>query len=78
MNIGRVVMFILGLVIGVIVLIELVPGQVVSLLDRPDVGEFTGLTQGLQLVPFIALASLVTGCLIGLFVEFHRDKDDWE
>jgi hypothetical protein len=77
MNIGRVVMYVLGLVIGISVLIKLVPPAVKDLLDRPDVSEFTGLTEGLQLVPFVALAALVIGCMIGLFVEFGKDKDEW-
>jgi hypothetical protein len=77
MNIKAVVLFVIGLVVGVFLLIELVPPVVHDLLNETETSQFTGLTEGLQLVPFVALAALVIGCLIGLFVEFHKDKDDW-
>jgi hypothetical protein len=68
-----VLLSVVGLVVGLILIIELVPSTVSEALNSTYVTEFTGLSGFLELVPFLALIGLVIASLWGLFSHFsHR------
>ena len=74
MDLKKVVLAVVGIVVGILMVTHVVVPAVDTFLERPDVGEFTGLEAFALFLPLLAIVAIVVGALLVFFR--RRDRED--
>jgi len=75
MDIKKVVLAVVGIVVGILMVTHVVVPAVDTFLERPDVADFTGLRAFALFLPLLAIMALVVGGLMVLFRRRARGED---
>ena len=76
MDMKKVVLAVVGIVVGILMVTHVVVPAVDTFLERPDVGGFTGLEPFARFLPLLAIMALVIGGLLVLFRRGDRGDTD--
>lgn len=75
MDLKKVVLVVVGIVVGILMVVYVVIPTVDIFLERPDVEGFTGLAAFARFLPLLAVLALVVGGLLVLFRHSNRDGE---
>jgi len=71
----KTVLFVVVMVVGVILISVVIPPFIDGILERGDVGQYTGLADFTRLVPVLMVMALFVGGLLVVFRRGDRDGD---